>query len=239
MPDLLFSHPRLAAIYDELDGERTDLEAYLAIALELGAHSVLDIGCGTGNLALLLAGHGLQVTGVDPAGTSLEIARAKPGADQVRWLEGPARTALPLEVDLVTMTGNVAQVFLSDEEWAEVLEVSRSALGEGGHLVFETRQPQRRAWEAWSGAVARLDLPDGGRVEVTREVTEVALPYVSFETRFTFSSDGAVLVSVSRLRFRGREELVGTLRAAGFALREVREAPDRPGLELVFLAGPS
>ncbi len=47
MADPIFEHPRLAAIYDALDPDRSDLDAYVAIAEELGARRVLDVGCGT------------------------------------------------------------------------------------------------------------------------------------------------------------------------------------------------
>ena len=80
MADALFEDPRLARVYDPLDPDRDDLLVYAAIAAEFGARSVLDIGCGTGTFACLLAGRGLDVIGVDPAGASLDVARAKPGA---------------------------------------------------------------------------------------------------------------------------------------------------------------
>jgi 2-polyprenyl-3-methyl-5-hydroxy-6-metoxy-1,4-benzoquinol methylase len=108
MVDALFSVPRLAAVYDPLDSDRPDLEVYAAMADEFGAHSVLDIGCGTGTFACLLASRGFTVTGLDPALASLDIARAKPFADRVRWIHGFADALPPLTVDLVTMTGNVA-----------------------------------------------------------------------------------------------------------------------------------
>ena len=150
MADDLFEEPRLASIYDALDSDRRDLEAYLAIAVELGARSVLDIGCGTGVLASLLSDAGFEVTGVDPAAAMLEVARAKPGAERVRWIHGAATDLPPLQVDLATMTGNVAQVFLEDEAWDRTLAAARAVLGPGGALVFETRRPERRAWEEWN-----------------------------------------------------------------------------------------
>jgi len=231
-PDPIFGHPRLAAIYDDLEDGRVDLDAYEAIVDELGARSVLDVGCGTGVLAVRLAGRGIEVTGVDPAAASLAMARAKPGADRVRWIDGDA-TALPtgLRVDLATMTGNVAQVFLTDEAWLATLTGIRTALGPGGHLVFETRRPEARAWETWDGRRGTT-----GDVEWWYDLLEVDEPYVSFRWSFRFASDGTVLTSDSTLRFRTREELEESLAGAGLTLREVREAPDRPGLEMVCLA---
>ncbi|CAM5435855.1 Class I SAM-dependent methyltransferase OS=Streptomyces tendae OX=1932 GN=GUR47_05495 PE=4 SV=1 [Streptomyces tendae] len=77
-----------------LETGRGDLVPYLRMAEEFGARSVLDIGCGTGVFAVLLADRGLDVVGVDPAGASLDVARGRPGADRVRWIEGDA-TSLP------------------------------------------------------------------------------------------------------------------------------------------------
>jgi 2-polyprenyl-3-methyl-5-hydroxy-6-metoxy-1,4-benzoquinol methylase len=65
-----------------LDSDRSDLAAYAALGDEFSARSVLDIGCGTGTFACILAGRGVRVIGVDPARASLDVARAKPGADR-------------------------------------------------------------------------------------------------------------------------------------------------------------
>jgi len=100
MADAVFEHPRLAAIYDALEPDRGDLPVYSALVDEFEAVRVLDIGCGTGTFAILLAGRGLQVTGVDPAAGSLDVARAKPGADRVRWIHGDATNLPKVEVDL-------------------------------------------------------------------------------------------------------------------------------------------
>jgi hypothetical protein len=75
-----------------------------------------------------------------------------------------------------------------------------------------------------------------GRVEQRLEVTEVDLPLVSFRCTYRFLADGAVLTSDSTLRFRDRTEVEASLAAAGYRVREVREAPDRPGREFVFVA---
>ena len=45
-----------------------------------------------------------------------------------------------------------------------------------------------------------------------------------------------MLTSDSTLRFRSRDELATSLIAAGLVVDEVRDAPDRPGREFVFIA---
>lgn len=50
------------------------------------------------------------------------------------------------------------------------------------------------------------------------------------------AADGRVLTSESTRRFRSRAGIEQSLQAAGYTLRDVREAPDRPGREMVFIA---
>jgi SAM-dependent methyltransferase len=238
VPDAIFGVPRLAEIYDPLDLDRSDLDTYAAMAGEFGAVTVLDVGCGTGTLACLLAARGLEVIAVDPASASLDVARRKPGAGGVRWLRADA-TALPaLQVDLVTMTGNVAQVFLGDEEWAATLGGVRAALRPGGRLVFESRDPARKAWLEWNRdqTYRRVVIPGAGWVQTWMDLTGVEGSLISFRTTFVFGSDGAVLTSDSTLRFRSRGELASSLAAAGLVVDEIRDAPDRPRREFVFIA---
>jgi SAM-dependent methyltransferase len=238
MPDAIFAHPRLAPVYDAFDGPRDDLPAYVRIADELGARRVLDAGCGTGSLAILLAGTGRAVIGADPAAASLGIARSKDPGGKVTWVHSDAAGIPPGSADLALMTGNVAQVFLTDADWALALRAIGAALRPRGHLVFETRRPSRRAWQEWAaetGPVIR-DIPGIGEVEQRFEVTAVNLPLVSFRYAYTFRADGAIITSDSTLRFRGREELESSLAIQGYEVLGVREAPDRPGHEFVFIA---
>ncbi|MFD7410769.1 class I SAM-dependent methyltransferase [Kitasatospora purpeofusca] len=238
MADECFGHPRLAAIYDPLDPDRGDLDPYLRLAGELGARRVLDIGCGTGVFALLLAGRGIEVVAVDPALASLDVARGKPGAGRVRWFHGDTADLPPLRVDLVTMTANVAQAIAGPAAWRRTLRGAFEALRPGGHLVFETRDPAARAWEDWTREKSHrvTELPGVGRVESWVRVIGTDGPLVTFRWTYVFAADGQVLTSDSTLRFRERAEVEGELAAQGFVVAEVRDAPDRPGTEFVFLA---
>ena len=238
MAEAIFEEPRLADIYDAVDGDRSDLDAYVALIDELGADLVLDVGCGTGTFACLLAGNGKKVTGIDPAAASLAVARRKPHAERVSWIEADATSLPSVEVDAVTMTGNVAQVFLTDDEWTSVLRAAYAAIQKRGCLVFEARNPACRAWEHWTKEQThrRIVVGGAGAVETWAETTSVALPFVTFRHTFVFEADARVLTSDSTLRFRSRTELIESVERAGLGVRDIRDAPDRPGLEFVFIA---
>jgi ubiquinone/menaquinone biosynthesis C-methylase UbiE len=239
MPDAIFAEPRLAEIYDLLDSpDRPDLAPYLAMADEFNARSVIDLGCGTGILACRLAARGKEVVGIDPAAASLEVAKRKASADRVRWILGTAAQLHGLQADLITMTGNVAQVFVTDEEWMATLRACREVLNPDGRLVFEVRDPSKEAWKGWNRerSYQTIAAPGTGTVESWVELMRVEPPLVSFRHVFVFRAEGRTMTSESTLRFRTRSELVDTLSRAHLAVDSVRDAPDRPGLEFVFIA---
>ncbi len=233
-----FRHPRLAELYDALDPDRGDLQAYVDLVVELGADRVLDVGCGTGRLALMLAARGCDVVGVDPAAASLAVARAKPGAPRVRWIDGDAMAVTVTDRDVALLTGNTAQAITDSGKWATTLQAVHASLRPGGYLAFETRDPAARAWEQWTREASYRvsDVPGTGEIESWVEVTAVEWPLVSFCWTWVFPCDGARLTSHSTLRFRERSEVQSDLHANGYELVDVRGAPDRPGQELVFLA---
>lgn len=243
MPDAIFSHPRLARVYDAIEGGRSDLDTYLRLAADPGVKAVLDVGCGTGTLACLLAGRGMEVMGVDPASASVEVARSKPAAGTVTWMVGTATDvaadgANHQRFDLATMTANVAQVFLSDADWLGTLRAVRTCLRPGGLLAFETRNPADRAWERWTKERSHQVVDAGieGFVEDWVQVTEVDGELVTFESPTVFRADGERVESTSTLRFRTQPQLRSTLAEAGFTGVEIRELPYAPTRGWLVLA---
>ena len=98
---------------------------------------VVDIGCGTGSLALPIADllPGSRVIGIDGDAEVLKLAQAKSGADQIEWIEALADN-LPLEDDETDVV--VSSLLLHHLPLASkraMLAEARRILRPGGRLI--------------------------------------------------------------------------------------------------------
>ena len=242
MRDAEFSDPRLVEVYDAECPWAVDDDFFVALVNEARNSRVIDLGCGTGRLAVALAAAGHQVTGVEPALASLAAARRKHGSNKVTWIQGTSSSAPVAAFDVAVMTSHVAQVFLGDEEWDGVLSDLHRALVPGGRLAFDSRDPQARAWERWVPQHSRrnVDLGSGRTVIVWTDVTGISGERVTFTRHFQFP-DGEELRSESTLRFRSETCLRATLTAAGFTVEHIyggwqREPAGSGNGELIVVA---
>ena len=216
----VYTDPRLAEVYD-LENERgLDTDFWLSLADELGARTIVDLGCGTGLLTRELAVGGRIVIGVDPAAAMLAVARRS--ASTVTWIEGDAAWIRRTDADLVVMTGNVAQVISSDDAWDATLRHVHMALRPGGTLAFDSRNPAARAWETWTPEATRehLAAPDGA-VETWLEVTGIDDGLVHLVGHNVFAATGEDVLGASSLRFRTEDDLTSSLHRAGFEVADV------------------
>jgi len=96
----------------------------------------------------------------------------------------------------------------------------------------------RVRWLGWTREQTerRVDVPSVGAVHPWVQLTNANFPWVTFRHTFIFEPDGSEMTSDSTLRFRGQDEIIASLTGAGFAIQNIRDAPDRPGRELVFVA---
>ncbi len=217
-----FNNPRLTEVYDAECLWGRDDEFFLAFVNETPGSKVLDLGCGTGRVTLAIAAAGHHVTGVDPAGASLDRARTKPGSELVQWIEGVAADLPDSAFDVAVMTAHVSQ-FLDDDEFLDTMKHLSRVLVPGGRLIFDSRDPSYRVWEAWNpkDSAHQVTLGDGDTVGIWTEVTAVEDERVDFTHHYVWP-DGDELVSDASLYFRSAKTIHRLLVEAGLVVGKVR-----------------
>jgi len=215
-PDLQFSDQRLADLYDLGNAGSEDREFYLDLA-KAAPQTILDLGCGTGLLALAFAKRGHRVVGVDPARAMLNVARRSSFADRVEWIEGTAETYESDQAfDLIIMTGHAFQVLLEDAQVVAALSTMARHLKPDGVAVFESRNPALD-WDAVWARAYEMQAPEGP-VRAERRMTDRsrAPEYLSFAWDYHFTT--GTMTSDSTLRFLSAAEIQGMARTAGLKL---------------------
>lgn len=110
---------------------------------------VLDIGCGTGNAALLAAEHGADVVGVDPAVRLLDVARARAAKEGTRaTFERGDAAALPVADGSVDVVLSVFGVVFAPDPAAAAAEIAR-VVAPSGRVVLSAWMP--------GGAISKMN----------------------------------------------------------------------------------
>jgi SAM-dependent methyltransferase len=143
-------YERYAPHYDASGQLRFALLTHFYLGELLARHScpgrrALDLACGTGTLALLLAEEGWQVTGVDRSAAMLAQADAKaqrsPAARNVLLLQGDIRRAdellPPASFDLITCSYDSLNYMLHEQDLAACFRAATTLLAPGGLYVAD------------------------------------------------------------------------------------------------------
>ena len=143
--------------------EQVDLDEYEArfkghgeadLVASLAPSSVLDAGCGTGRVAIELAGRGIDVLGVDADPDMLE--RAQRRRPDLTWvLADLATVALERRFEVVVMAGNILP-FAEPASRAAIVATCAAHLAPGGRLVvgagLQLGWPSADDLDAWAGS---------------------------------------------------------------------------------------
>lgn len=233
----LYSDDWSARIYDAHVGERgyaSDLPLWLDMAKEAGS-SVLELGVGTGRLALPLAEAGFDVTGLDSSAGMLAVAGRKRAAAppevqaRLALVAGDmSRFELGVTFGLITIPAAAFQALMTREDQRACLECCRQHLQPGGRLAMVVFNP-RLDWLIHPGGVdlepEEMTGPEGERVVFTCH-TDYQLAEQTLSSHWLYRTtvaDGAVIDRpyLVRLRYLFRYEIEWMLEGCGLAVEGV------------------
>ncbi len=215
----LYDDPGLAQFYDAAHRARDDFAYCTELAKTAG--SVLDLGCGTGELAAALA-PGRSVTGVDPAAAMIAIARGRPGGGNVTWVEADARSVrLERRFDLVLLTGHAFQVFLTADDQRAALATIAAHLAPGGRFIFDSRNPAfpGRKERTRAETTKRIEHPRHGATEAwNASVYDAETGILTYENGYRIIASGQEYVAGAQIRYTPRDALAVLIEEAGLAV---------------------
>jgi SAM-dependent methyltransferase len=109
-----------------------------------GPGSILDAGCGSGDLAISLLRIARRVDAVDPSVAMLAAGRMRAGGDdpRLRWI-AERMEDVPLDPPYALITTGESLHWM---DWPVVMRRFREVLAPGGHLAIVDRVEQRNAW---------------------------------------------------------------------------------------------
>jgi len=149
---------RFVDVYDDWYGAITDTTACVETVTELARQSrssrrsdldgttpsprVLELGVGTGRLAIPMTGNGLDVTGVDASAAMLSALAAKPGGERVRTVVADmVDPPVAAGFDLVLIAYNTLFNLTAPGDQARCLARVAGLLAPTGRLVVEAFVP--------------------------------------------------------------------------------------------------
>lgn len=121
------------ARFDELAKSGADVHGEATLVRSLSPHSVLDVGCGSGRVAIELSRHGIDVVGIDLDPSMIDEARRR--APELEWIVDDGATfSIARTFDVVVLAGNIP-LFCAPELRNALVENSAAHLKEGGTLI--------------------------------------------------------------------------------------------------------
>ena len=141
----------LAASYDRLTNDvsyRDTVEFYRQIMdrEDVKPRTAVDLACGTGSVALILAEMGLEVTGVDMSEEMLTVAM-----DKVSEMDYPPmfvcqslqELSIPRGVDLAVCALDSLDYITNPDDCREAIRRIYRALNPGGIFIFDVNTPEK------------------------------------------------------------------------------------------------
>ena len=208
----------IASEYDSLFGYMSDVETTIDFLLdEAGPDPFLELGVGTGRIALPLAERGAQVHGIDASKAMVDALHAKPGGERIVATVGDFGEA-PLggPFGLVFVVFNTFFALTSQDDQVRCFSNIASALHPKGCFVIEVFVPDETRWNKHQRVGVDSVRLDSVALEVSRH--DPVAQRVEAQT-VVISGEGIRLYPTF-LRYAWPSELDLMARLAGLRLRD-------------------
>lgn len=192
---------RVAPLYDEWFGRLSPDEAVHFLAAVAGRYPALELGIGTGRVAIPLAERGVEIQGIDASRAMVAVLRAKPGGQGIPVTIGDfAEVPVEGRFGLVFVVANTFFALRSQHEQVRCFQGVGRHLTDGGAFVLEAFVPRPELLALGSRVSPRF--VDGDRVGLDLTTYDLALQHVDF-CHVRLAHDG-VHTYPGCLRYAGR-----------------------------------
>ena len=208
---------RVAGVYDEW---YADVNPHLLIALAELAHGgpALELGIGTGRIALPLAAKGVEMHGVDAAESMISRLQAKPGGDRITVTQGNfAEVPVDGKFALVYIVFNTFFALTSQEEQVQCFRNVAARLAPGGCFVIEAFVPDLNRFHYGQSNFARKITTDEVQLDISQHhaatqrvisqqvvITEGGIRLYPVQMRYCWPSELDLMAQLAGLRLRER-----------------------------------
>jgi SAM-dependent methyltransferase len=209
---------RIADVYDRLTAVLPDPADCVERLAELaGPGPALELGIGTGRVALPLAAGGVEVHGIDASAAMVAQLRAKPGGDAIPVTIGDfADVAVEGRYRLVYVVFNTFFALLTQDDQVRCLAGVAGHLAPGGAFVVQAFVPDPTLYTGGQSVRASQLGLDEVRLDVARH--DPVAQRVDFQT--VLLSASGVRLQPGAIRYAWPSELDLMARLAGLRLRE-------------------
>jgi SAM-dependent methyltransferase len=207
---------RVAGVYDEWHSDY-DPSAIDVLAEFAGGGKALELGIGTGRIALPLSARGIEVHGIDAAASMISRLHSKPGSERLTVIQGDfAEFQIQQEFALVYVVFNTFFALPSQEAQVQCFRNVAAHLSDDGCFLIEAFVPDLTRFK-------------GGQVnwatKVTSDVVELDVGQHDPLTQRVVSqkvviTDGSVRLYPVQIRYVWPAELDLMAQLAGLRLRE-------------------
>ena len=207
---------RSAGEYDNWHGTY-DEAAVEALAALAGGGRALELGIGTGRIALPLTAAGVEVHGIDASHAMIARLRAKPGGDRVPVTIGNfAEAAVAGEFSLVFVVFNTFFMLLTQDEQVRCFRNVAARLAPGGVFLLEAFVPDLSRFAG--GQITKVTSITTDQVSLDMSQHDPVRQHVTSQK--VFITDGHIRLFPIQIRYAWPAELDLMAQLAGLRLRD-------------------